>query len=312
MIRGNRLAYEWYPRWSGPNTRHGLGAMAKATTGELALLVEASDRRVAYEDFAAQYIPPWRNDSLRSKIRLEDLAAHQSGLATEDFGTPQGGWQQPYFKHPEWRFRIALGDVPIVYPPGTRYNYAGSGYYVLAYALTAALHNAPYHDIPTLLRERIMRPMGVPDADWQLSYGQSYPMDGMTLYAMGSGASYTARAAARVGQLILDHGRWGTQQLLDSALVAWSIRPATVPLPADEGGYRRPPSTQGGGWSVNARASWPEVPRDAIAGMGTGHEIILVVPSLDLVMVRMGKALSSDADFGPVLRDRLFAPLMRA
>ena len=134
----------------------------------------------------------------------------------------------------------------------------------------------------------------------------------MTLYAMGSGADYTARAAARMGQLVLDFGRWGDRRLLDSSLVAWSLQPATAQLPPDSGDYRRPPSTRGGGWSLNSRASWPEVPRDAVAGMGSGHEIILIVPSLDLVMVRLGRALSPDAQFSPTMRDRLFAPLMRA
>lgn len=312
VIRGNHVVCEWYRSWRGANLRQGLGAMAKATTANVALLAAATDGWIAFDDPARKYVPGWRGDPLRSRIRLADLAAHQSGLATEDFGAPQGGWRQPYLEHPEQRFAIALSRVPVVFPPGTRYNYAGAGYYVLAYALTAGLKKAPQHDIRTFLQDRVMRPIGIPDADWQLSYGESYEMDGMTLYAMGSGAEYTARAAARMGQLILDFGRWGDRRLLDSALVAWSLQPATAQLPPDSGDYRRPPSTKGGGWAANSRASWPEVPRDAVAAMGSGHEIILVVPSLDLVMVRLGRALSPDAEFGPTTRDHLFAPLMRA
>lgn len=312
VVRGNHVVYEWYRSWKGVNLRQGLAAMAKATTANVALLAAATDGWIAFDDPAWRYIPAWREDSLRSRIRLEDLAAHQSGLATEDFDDPRGGWQRPYFEHPERRFAMALHTVPIVFPPRTRYNYAGAGYYVLAYALTAALRDAPEHDIKAFLRERIMRPMGIPDADWSLSYGESYQMDGMTLYAIGSGAEYTPRAAARMGQLILDFGRWGNRQLLDSALVAWSLQPATAALPPDEGDYRRPPWARGGGWTLNTRGSWPELPRDALAGMGTGHEVILVVPSLDLVMVRTGRALSPDAQFGTTVRDSLFAPLARA
>jgi CubicO group peptidase (beta-lactamase class C family) len=137
----------------------------------------------------------------------------------------------------------------------------------------------------------------------------------MTLYAIGSGARYTARAAGKLGELMLDKGRWGDRWLLDSGVVAQSLQSGGGPLLPDTAGSKgdAPPSV-GSGWVVNSGGTWPEVPRDAFAGIGGGHEIILVVPSLDLVMVRMGKnPLSPDAaDFYPALQRDLFDPLMHA
>jgi CubicO group peptidase (beta-lactamase class C family) len=313
VVRGGHLVYEWYAPQSGPNHRHGLAAMAKALTGSPVIFTALSDGRVALDDPAAKYIPAWRNDSIRATIRIRDLAAHQSGIDDVDFDNPPNGWKRYYVEHHDERFAMALAKFPVLFPPGSRFSYSGVGYYALAYALAASLKGTPQTDVRSLLRERIMLPLGVPDDDWLISYHESYQLDGMTLYAIGSGASYTARAAARVGQLVLDRGRWGDRRLLDSSVVARSLQPADGKLPPDSGDYRLPPPAMGGGWWLNLRGSWPSVPRDAFAGMGGGDEAILVVPSLDLIMVRMGKDLSAaSSQFGVALRDQLFDPLMRA
>ncbi len=311
VVRGNHVAYEWYPSWSGPNTRHGTAAMAKAVTGTIMLLAAATDRRIGLDDPAWKYIPAWQGDSIRSRIRIRDLASHESGMDDVDFSDPGDGWKRQYFEHRDERFTIALLRAPILFPPGTRVAYSGVGYYALAYALASSLQ--PQYDVRTFLQERIMQPLGIPDADWRLSYDEWYRLDGMTLYAIGSGASYTARAAARMGELMLDRGRWDGRWLLDSGLVARAVRPAAGLLPPDKNGYQRSPPGEVSGWEINSRGSWPEVPRDAFAGIGAGHNVILVVPSLDLVMVRLGRTLwPNDPDFEAVLRDSLFDPLMHA
>ena len=317
VVRGNHVVYEWYGPKSGPDVPYITTAMAKAVTGTVALLTAVTDGRISLDDPASKYIRAWQGDSVRSKIRIRDLASHQSGLDDVDF-TLAGEhrlepWKETYWEHPDARFHMAIADAPIVHPPGTRFSYSGVGFYALAYALTTSLQGTPQQDVRTLLRERIMAPVGIPDEDWRLSYGASYQVDGMTLYAMGSGARYTARAVARMGELLLDHGRWGSRQLLDSALVAVALQPASGELDPDSGGNLQAPVAAGGGWWLNLRGTWPAVPRDAFAGLGADHEAILVVPSLDLVMVRLGKALSPDPDkFSSSFRDDLFDPLMHA
>lgn len=317
VVRGNHLVYEWYGPKAGPDLPYMTTAMAKAVTGTVALLTAVTDHRLSLDDPAWKYIPVWRGDSLRSKIRIRDLASHQSGLDDVDFtdGSEHhlDGWKQTYFDHPEERFHMAIADAPVLHPPGTRFSYSGVGFYALAYAVSASLKGGPQQDVRTLLQERIMEPMGIPDDDWRLSYGASYQVDGMTLYAMGSGARYTARAVARMGELMLDHGRWGNRMLLDSSLIAHGLEPAAAQLDPDSAGEVQAPLAAAGGWWLNVRGTWPDVPRDAFAGLGADHEAVLVVPSLDLVMVRLGKALSPDpAKFSSGFRDQLFDPLMHA
>ena len=57
-------------------------------------------------------------------------------------------------------------------------------------------------------------------------------------------------------------------------------RSATDPAPAS-----------GLAWYTNSDGIWPAAPRDAFAGAGASHQVIVVVPSLDLIVVRNGDAL---------------------
>jgi hypothetical protein len=47
----------------------------------------------------------------------------------------------------------------------------------------------------------------------------------------------------------------------------------------------------GMGWWTNAAGRYPNVPRDAVWGAGAGDQVLLVVPSLNLIMVRNGETL---------------------
>ena len=79
---------------------------------------------------------------------------------------------------------------------------------MLTYALTSAVRDSAARDARTLLRDRVMRPIGVDDQDWTIGYGATYTVDGLPLVATWGGGNYTARAVARVGRLVLRQGDW--------------------------------------------------------------------------------------------------------
>ena len=93
-----------------------------------------------------------------------------------------------------------------------------------------------------------------------------------------SGYDYgTPRNWARLGMLYLNDGVWNGERLLPEGWTKLVSTPA--PAWAD--------SSYGGMVWVNARGVWP-LPRDAFAFRGAGGQETYVVPSLDLVVVRMG------------------------
>jgi hypothetical protein len=66
-------------------------------------------------------------------------------------------------------------------------------------------------------------------------------------------------------------------------------------------------------WYTNFDGVWPDVPRDAFAGAGAQHQVIVAIPSLDLIVVRNGDGMSDPklGFWGPVY-EKLLRPLMAA
>lgn len=317
VIRHDKIVYEWYAPDYGPKKRHYTASLAKALVGGVSLMLALNDGRLDVDDPAWKYIPAWRGHPQKSQITIRHLATHSSGIEdAEQDGLPHeqlSGWKGNFWKRSPDPFSIARDEAPIIFPPGSEYAYSNPGMAMLAYAVTASLKGAPQSDIRTLLRERIMKPIGVPDEEWSIGYGKGYEVGGLTLYANWGGGAYTARAVARVGRLMLRKGDWEGQQFVDPTWVEKAVSYAETPLPERPAGNPQPGS--GLGWWTNFDGVWTKVPRDAFAGAGAGNQILLVIPSLDLIIVRNGEQLGEESKgegFWGGLEKYLFNPLMEA
>jgi CubicO group peptidase (beta-lactamase class C family) len=318
VIRHDRIACEWYAEGHGPEKRHYTASLAKALVGGMSLLVALNDKRLEVDDKGGVYIPAWREVPFKKDITIRHLATHSSGI--EDAETPgkshfeQTGWKLSFWERKPDPFTMAIHEAPVLFTPGERYHYSNPGMAALAYAVTASLINAKQTDILSLLKERVMDPIGVPEDAWSMGYGFTpYEVDGLKLYANWGGGGYTARAVARVGRLMLRMGDWDGRQLLDPALIERVTAYAGTPVEDRS----KDKSSPGSGlcWYTNFDGVWPKVPRDAFAGAGAGNQILLVVPSLDLIIVRNGSSLA-DEDKAPVFWEpvdkHLFSPVMQA
>lgn len=293
VIRNDEIIYEWYAPEDGPAKRHYTASLAKALVGGMSLLLALNDGLLFPDSPACYYIPEWKNDPLKSKITIRQLATHSSGIedAEEDHRPHEEltGWKGAFWKREPDPFSLSRDQAPVIFAPGTRYAYSNPGMAMLAYAVTAGLKGGPYTDIRTLLRERIMEPIGVPEEEWSIGYGATYRVNDLPLVANWGGGSFSARAAARVGRLMLRKGNWEGKQLIDSKRVEKMVEYAGTPLPERPEGNPQPGSALG--WYTNFDGVWERVPRDAFAGAGAGNQVLLVVPSLDLIIVRNGAAL---------------------
>ncbi len=188
----------------------------------------------------------------------------------------------------------------MLFQPGERFHYSNTGIAMLSYAVTAALKESPEKDIRSLLRKRVMRPMGVPDEEWSVGYGRTFNVDDLPLVAAWGGGNYTARAVARVARLMLRQGNWEGRQLISRDVVR--------EITSDAG----TPGNCGMGWWSNNDGSGGCLPKDAFWGSGAGDQMVLVVPSLNLVAVRNGERLHPSLVHAEALRTCLFEPLIEA
>ncbi|HLJ92810.1 MAG TPA: serine hydrolase [Gemmataceae bacterium] len=315
VIRNDRIIYEWYGADHGPTKKHGAASLSKATVVGLALALLLSDGKLQLDTRVADLVPAWNTDGRKRRITLRQLGSHTSGLAdAEQDRLPHAkltGWKGDFWKQLDSAndpFTLARDHAPVLFEPGTRLQYSNPGIAMLGYAITTALKDAPQKDIRTLLRDRVMRPIGVTDSDWSVGYGKTFRVDGLPLVAGWGGGSYTARALAGIGRLLLREGDWDGQRILSKEAVRQVTGDAGLP------------GHCGMGFWTNGDGRYSELPRDTYYGAGAGDQLLIVIPSLNLIVVRNGETLAPEPkdakDVFAAFHDQrvkiLFEPLLAA
>jgi hypothetical protein len=209
----------------------------------------------------------------RAAITVDQLMRMTSGLSwdeTYDLGTPIT--RMLYLEPDMARF---VAGRPLAHPPGSYLQYSSGSTNLLCSVLTARAGDGTGKgaDLP---RQQLFGPLGLTSAVWEPDAAGT-PVCSSYLWA-------TPRDWAAIGQFALQKGSWGGQQLLPPD---WMTRSTTV-LPvatSEEPGYAA-------GWWVNRQADGtlvdPSLPADAYFADGFDGQRLYVVPSADLVVVRLG------------------------
>jgi CubicO group peptidase (beta-lactamase class C family) len=311
VIRNDRIVFEKYAPGYSRIKPHGTASLAKALVGGVALMIAMEDARIGVDDPAWKYVPQWRSDPQRKKITVRHLATHTSGIEdTEADAVPHTrltGWKGDFWKRlppPNDPFTIARDLAPVLDVPGTKERYSNPGMAMLGYCISASLRGTKDTDLQSLLKRRIMGRLGVPDGEWSVGYGTTFRVDGLPLVATWGGGAYSPNALARVGRLMLHKGNWDGKQLVSPSAAQTATKPSGMP------------GHSGLGWWVNAVSNgsklWRSAPEDAFGGAGAGQQLLLVVPSLDLIVVRSGEQLDEKLSFWEGLEEHVVAPVMQA
>ncbi|MEP6767225.1 MAG: serine hydrolase [Acidobacteriota bacterium] len=249
-------------------------SMGKSVTGTLmGVLI----RQGAYQLTQPAPIPEWQSPGdPRAKIRIVDLLHMSSGLRIR---APQDPDYDPAGTYPDHVY-LYTGTVnsfhyaatrPMQWPPDTIGRYHNTDPVLINYLIRLAVEKRgePYLSFPRrALFDKIgMRTMVVetdPFGDFLL---QGYELA-------------SARDWARLGNLYLQDGVWNGERILP---VGWSRFVSTL-APAWEADKR---PIYGGFFWLNGNGTFP-VPRDAYYMSGAGGQTTLIIPSHDLVVVRLG------------------------
>jgi len=327
VSKDDRIVLEWYGDDHGPDKPHYSASLAKAMVGGVSLMLAMDDGLIDPDDLASKFVPTWANDPRRSKITIRHLATHSSGVEDAELneadrkkalleGVPLTdhhmslpGWKGAFWRQEPDPFTLSRDDAPIEFEPGNRYAYSNPGMAMLAWCVTESLKDSPHRDIRTLLADRLMRPMGLADDTWSVGYGKTFDVDGLPLVANWGGGGFTARTAAAVGRLMLRRGDWEGESLVRRETVERMVAYAETPIPDRPDGNPQPAS--GLAWYTNYDLNWAGVPADAFAGAGAGNQVLIVVPSLQMIIVRNGSQIDEKGFWGGVV-DHLLNPLIAA
>ncbi len=273
VLRAGKLVGERYSAGFDKNTPQ-LGWSMGKSVANLLLGRYASERRFTLDQDHLR--PEWTDG--RSAITLDQLMRMTSGLSwdeTYELGTPI---TEMLYEQPDMAAYAA--SQPLAHPPGTYLQYSSGSTNILCNWITR-LADVPDTDFP---RTELFAPLGLSSAVWEPD-ASGTPVCSSYLWA-------TPRDWATIGQFALQNGTWGDKQLLPEDWMKRSTT-ATKVAQSEEKGYAA-------GWWVNKQADGtlvdPTLPDDAYWAEGHDGQELFVVPSSDLVVVRLGftPTLSSD------------------
>ncbi len=298
IVRNGYLVAEWWGVPAMRATTFDVWSATKSATGiAFGMMLDDSrnhklpgDAQINLESRAYDYIPEGRplSDPGKENILLKHLLSMTSGIPGEDHGligmaiSPGGG-----------EFDLGLGKEPnrfgnsaamLTADPGRHWEYSDAGFSHLSLIFARVTGR----EIRDYMRERVFEPIGIQNFGWDLEGGAGHIGPHTNAH---SGLRLSARDFARLGYLMAHGGQWEGKHIVPK----WWVDLATRSSQEVNRKY-------GYTFWVNTDGSlWPSVPRDAFAFQGYGSNRCYVVPSLDLVVVRLGYA-------PPILPDGAILP----
>ena len=271
-------------------------SMGKSLT---ATLLGILIKQGVYELSQPAPIPEWQTPGdPRAKIRIADLLHMSSGLRIK---APQDPDYDPSGPYPDHLY-LYTGSVdsfhyaatrPLQWPPNTVGRYHNTDPVLINYLIRLGVEKRgeEYLSFPhrTLFDKLGIRTMVIETDPFGNFLGQGYEL--------ASGRDW-----ARLGNLYLQDGVWNDERILPEGYAKF----VSTLAPAWEADKR---PIYGGFFWINGDGRFP-VPRDAYYMAGAGGQTTLIIPSHDLVVVRLGHfkgAASGAASF-----ERALSLLMQA
>jgi len=249
-------------------------SMGKSVT---ATLMGVLIQQGAYELWQPAPIPEWQEgNDLRSEIRIADLLHMSSGLRIKALEDPD---YDPAGTYPDHLY-LYTGGVdsfhyaatrPLQWLPGKVGRYRNTDPVLTNYLIRLAVEKRgeEYLSFPgrALFDKLGMRTMVLETDPFGNLLSQGYEFA-------------SARDWVRLGNLYLQNGVWNGERILPEGFVKFvsTLAPAWV---ADQN------PVYGGFFWINGDGSYP-VPRSAYFMSGAGGQKTMIIPSRDLVVVRLG------------------------
>jgi CubicO group peptidase (beta-lactamase class C family) len=271
IVRNGRVIW----KGSEVDRRQRVWSVTKAFTSTAnGLLIE--DGKCTLDTLACRYNPKDLNEHYPD-VTLRHFATMTSGFdgvgGSYDFDEKHRGDENAFVR-----------PLPPFFAPGTKYQYWDEATQQYGYVLTQ-IAGESLHDY---LKRRIFAPIGISGTDWQLDATGKVPN-------WTGGLVISAGDLARFGLLFLNEGNWVSKQLIPASWVreATSVQvPPSIPnaLPTSD---RKGSGVYGYHWWPNGvtpegKRRWPDAPVCLYARSGYNNNYLFVVPTWNMVIVRLG------------------------
>jgi CubicO group peptidase (beta-lactamase class C family) len=224
-------------------------------------------------------VPEWQKDN-RSKITINDLLHMNSGLEWEENYEEISDATTMLFEAEDMG-KVQM-EKPAIFEPNKHWNYSSGTTNLLS----------------RILRNQFKTHQEYLDF-WYSAFIDKIGMNSMIVESDMAGnfvgSSYgwaTTRDWAKFGLLYLHKGNWNGEQIFDESWAKY----AAIPTNDSNGRY-------GAHFWLNAGGKYPDAPKDLYSCNGYQGQMIFIIPSMDLVIVRMGLTDDNVFDFNAFLKD---------
>ncbi|HXV61738.1 MAG TPA: serine hydrolase [Vicinamibacteria bacterium] len=276
------FAVTWKGRLIGERYRDGITmhtpleswSMGKSLTATLmGILIQRGD----YELYQPAPIPQWQGEGdPRAEIRIADIMRMSSGLRCRNIGDPE--WD-PALGYPDHLY-LYTGTVnsfeyaatrPQQWPPNTIGRYRNCDPVLTNYMVRLAVEGRG-EDYLSFPRRALFDKIGIRNMVAMTDPYGDYLLQG---YEFAS-----ARDWARLGNLYLQNGVWDGERILPEGFAEF----VSTVAPAWKADGR---PVYGGFFWINGDGGYP-IPEESYYMAGAGGQYTIIIPSHDLVVVRLG------------------------
>lgn len=264
VIHHDSLVYEAY--WDGysDSSLSNSFSMSKSVIGMLTGVAMKEGKIKSLDQTVGEFIPEYASNS-KGKLTLRNLITMSAALSWDEaYASLFSITTEAYYGKD---LKGLMDRLEVVGTPGVDYYYQGGATQLLAMVLM----HATGKNLSEYASEKLWKPLGAEHAaEWTIDKEEGMEKASCCIYS-------NARDFAKLGALYLHLGNWKGQQLIDSSFVMESVKPAPL---LDNG---KPNSEYGYQWWIS------EVDGEKIFYCrGILGQYIVVIPSKDIIMVRLG------------------------
>jgi len=277
IAKDGRLVFEEYFRGHNPGSIDYVASVTKSITSIMIGVAIDQGLIGGVDQYLVELLPSYAQvinaDPLKQKLQLWHILSMTSGIEWDEETYPYGSLQNDATRmerHPN-PVQFIL-DRPVIREPGEQFQYSGAN----SMLLSAILQEATGMTVADFAKVYLFEPLGISQYRWDAYADGHTNTDG--------GLSLRPRDMAKIGQLMLNQGRWDGVQIVSPEWVAESTRAHTTVMLSIQYGYQ---------WWREKQAILLQTVEPYFAA-GYGGQLITVYPDQNMVVVVTGETANHD------------------
>jgi len=285
VLKDGQLVCEKYYNGITDTSHQNSFSMAK-TVVTLLTQIAIQKGYIASWDVPASSLIPWVGEGSADanwvkNLTLRHLSTMTAGLEyNEGYVSPLGITAKSYYSS---NVESVMRSVSLIREPGSQFEYQSGATQLLGFALLAAISDESnekngrkrYSHIADFASEQLWQPLGMEaSAFWSLDHENGNEL----VYCCVNAIS---RDFAKLGLMVLNHGEYNGQKIVDSAFIDMASKPFKMP------NY---------GHSFWIAHQGKDAENDFHYFQGLNGQYIAIIPAKNMVVVRTGHGIDRGTD----------------